>query len=89
MSKQAKLLNYLSTGAEVTARQIAGSFGIAHPASAIRNLREQGHCVYSNRAKLADGTATTKYKIGKPSKRMVRIANAILGASVFTAQRSA
>ena len=27
MSKQAKLLSYLYTGAEVTARQISGSFG--------------------------------------------------------------
>jgi hypothetical protein len=89
MSKQAKLLSYLSTGAEVTARQIAGSFGLKNPHDAIFQLRSQGHCIYANRAKLADGTATTKYKIGKPSKRMVRIANAILGASAFTAQRTA
>ena len=87
MSKQAKLLNYLQTGAELTAKQISGSFGISHPASAIRNLREQGHCVYTNSAKLADGTPTTKYRIGKPSKRMVQLANAIYGASAFTAQR--
>jgi len=87
MSKQAKLLNYLQTGAEMTAKQISGSFGIAHPASAIRNLREQGHCVYTNSAKLADGTPTVKYRIGAPSKRMVRLANAIYGAAAFTAQR--
>jgi predicted transcriptional regulator len=84
MSKQAKLLNYLQSGAEVTAKQISGSFGIAHPASAIRNLREQGYCVYTNPAKLADGTPTNKYRIGTPNKRMVRIVNAVLGASAFT-----
>lgn len=84
MSKQAKLLNYLSTGAEVTARQIAGSFGLKNPHDAIHQLRNQGHCVYSNKATLADGTETTKYRIGKPSRKMVQIANAVMGSTVFT-----
>lgn len=84
MSKQAKLLNYLSTGAEVTARQIAGSFGLKNPHDAIHQLRNQGYCVYSNKAVLADGTETTKYRIGKPSRKMVQIANAVMGSTVFT-----
>ena len=84
MSKQAKLLNYLQTGAEVTARQISGSFGLKNPHGSIHSLREQGHCIYSNKAKLADGTQTTKYRIGKPSRRMVAAANALLGADAFT-----
>jgi predicted transcriptional regulator len=87
MSKQTTLLNSLKAGKEYTAKQITGSFGIAHPASAIRNLREQGFCIYSNEAKLHDGTKTTKYRLGVPSKRMVRIANAVMGASVFTARK--
>jgi predicted transcriptional regulator len=87
MSKQAKLLNYLSTGAEVTAKQISGSFGLKNPHDAIHQLRSQGHCIYSNRAKLHDGTETTKYRIGKPSKRIIAAANALLGATAFTAQR--
>jgi predicted transcriptional regulator len=84
MSKQAKLLNYLSTGAEVTARQIAGSFGLKNPHDAIHQLRNQGHCVYSNKATLADGTETTKYRIGKPSRKMVAIANSVMGSTVFS-----
>jgi hypothetical protein len=88
MSKQAKLLSHLQAGNELTAKQIKGSFGIAHPASAVRALREAGHCVYANRAKLADGTRTVKYRIGTPSKRMIAIVNAVVGASAFTAQRT-
>ena len=84
MSKQAKLLNHLYTGAEVTAKQIAGSFKLANPHGAIYSLREQGHCIYSNKAVLADGTETTKYRIGKPSRRMIAAANAVLGSAVFT-----
>ena len=88
MSKQAKLLNYLSSGAEVTARQISGTFGLKNPHDAIYQLRNQGHCIYGNKATLSDGTPTVKYRIGKPSKRMVRLANMVYGATAFTAQRS-
>ena len=83
MSKQTKLLNSMYTGKEYTAKQITGSFGIAHPASAIRNLREQGHCVYSNKSTLSDGTVTTKYRIGRPTKAMIAVANRVLGAQAF------
>jgi predicted transcriptional regulator len=83
MSKQAKLLNYLSKGNEVTARQISGSFGLRNPHEAIRQLRSQGNCIYSNRKTMSDGTVTTKYRIGAPSKRMVALANAVMGAEAF------
>ena len=84
MSKQAKLLSYLYTGAEVTARQIQGSFGLKNARATIHTLREQGHCIYANKATLADGTETTKYRVGKPSRRMVAIANAVAGSQLFT-----
>lgn len=84
MSKQAKLLNYLSKGAEVTARQIAGSFGLKNPHDAIYQLRNQGHCIYGNKATLANGTETTKYRLGKPSRKMVAIANSVMGSTIFT-----
>jgi hypothetical protein len=84
MSKQALLLKHLSLGKEFTAKQIAASFGLAHPASTIRTLREQGYAVYSNKSTLSNGTETTKYRLGKPSRKMVQIANAVMGASVFT-----
>lgn len=85
MSKQAKLLNYLQTGASVTTRQITGSFGLKNAAAAVHELRQQGNCIYANQAKLSDGTTTTKYRIGKPTKRMVALAARVAGAAVFTA----
>lgn len=84
MSRQEKLLKHLETGAAVTARQIEGVFGLKNPHGAIHQLRAQGVCIYSNPAKLSDGTKTTKYRIGKPSRRMVALANAIAGSSVFS-----
>ncbi len=84
MSKQDLLLSHLEKGKAFTAKQIAASFGIAHPASAIRNLREQGYCVYSNPAKLASGAEVVKYRIGKPNRRMVALANRVYGSAIFT-----
>ena len=84
MSKHSKLLSHLQAGNEVTAKQIEGYFGLKSPSRAVNYLREQGHCIYSNKSTLSDGTATTKYRIGRPSKRMVAVANAILGAQAFT-----
>jgi hypothetical protein len=84
MSKHQKLLNYLEKGNAVTAKQIQGTFGIKSPSRAIHYLREKGNCIYANHATLADGTESVKYRIGKPSKRMVALANALVGSSVFT-----
>jgi hypothetical protein len=84
MSKQDLLLKHLSAGKEFTAKQISASFGIVHPASTIRNLREQGYCVYSNTATLSNGSVATKYRLGKPSRRIVALAAKIAGADAFT-----
>lgn len=84
MSRQAKLLKHLVAGNSVTAKQIEGSFGLKNPHGAIYNLRNEGHCIYSNTAKLADGTETIKYRIGKPSKRMVAVAARVAGSQLFT-----
>lgn len=72
--KQELLLSHLQKGKEFTAKQIRASFGISHPASAIRNLREQGYCVYSNTRTSSKGEQVTKYRIGKPSRAMVAAA---------------
>lgn len=84
MSKQETLLKNLVAGKEFTAKQITGSFGLKNPHEAIRQLRNQGHCIYGNSTKLANGTQTTKYRIGKPTKRMVALAARVAGADVFT-----
>ncbi len=84
MSKHTNLLNHLQNGHEVTAKQITGTFGIKSPSRAINYLREQGHCVYANKVTLSDGTEGTKFRIGKPSRNMVALAQSVMGASAFT-----
>jgi len=84
MSKTAKLVRSFENGLELTARQISGSFGFKNPGRAVHYLRSQGYCIYSNPTTLSTGEKVVKYRLGKPSKRMVAIANAVLGASAFS-----
>jgi len=80
MTKQTKLLTYLNTGHTVTSRDIVSGFGLSNPHDAIYKLRNQGHCIY-RRA----GSETVEYRIGTPSKRMVAVANRVLGTRAFQA----
>jgi hypothetical protein len=77
MSKLNKLEKFLKSGATATPRQITGMFGLANPSAAIYELRSRGNLIYANSSKLADGTATTRYKIGKPSRKMVQVIHAL------------
>jgi hypothetical protein len=83
VSKTAKLETFLKTGATVTAKQITSRFGLKNPHEAIRQLRQDGVCVYSNATTLSDGTKATKYRIGTPSKAMVAAAARLAGAELF------
>ncbi len=85
MTKIAKLQKHLSTGASMTAKQISAQFGIKNAHEAVRTLRESGVCVYGNPATLSDGTKTTKYRIGTPTKAMVAAAYAAIGGDLFSA----
>ena len=71
MTKLAKLEKYLRTGATVTPRQIESMFGLKNPTAAVHALRQNGVCVYANKATLWDGTETTKYRVGQPSRAMI------------------
>lgn len=84
MNKQAKLLASFQQGNSYTAKQINAKFGLKDAAASVRNLREQGHCIYANSVTLHDGTESTKYRLGTPSRRMIAAAARIFGARVFS-----
>lgn len=84
MTKTSKLIKHFEGGHELTARQIQGTFGFKNPGRAVHYLRSQGHCIYSNVKTLSNGQEVVKYRLGKPSKRMVQMAAAIAGARAFT-----
>ena len=47
-TKQARVLEALQKGEQLTAKQIAARFSVANPTATISNLRFSGYAVYAN-----------------------------------------
>lgn len=84
MSKTQKLIRSFENGMELTSRQISGTFGFKNPGRAVHYLREQGYCIYSNAATLSTGEKVIKYRLGRPTRKMVALVSQIAGAQAFT-----
>lgn len=84
MTKTAKLLTALEKGDALTAKQIKSRFGLVNPSEAVRSLRTEGYAIYANETKMSDGKVATKYRLGKPSRKMVAAAAKQFGATLFT-----
>lgn len=71
VTKQARLLEALQNGAELTAKQITQRFGIANPTATVSDLRFAGFTVYANKRTNKLGGTYTKYRLGTPSRAVV------------------
>lgn len=72
MNKTEKLLKALKEGNSLTAKQISARFGLANPTATVSSLRlNSGHAVYANQVTDTKGRTSTKYSLGRPSKRVV------------------
>ena len=49
-------------------------FGISNVSARIDELRQEGHVIYTNTKYNADGVKVASYRLGKPTKAMVRTA---------------
>lgn len=83
MSQKNRILASLKTGKEFTTKQFESNFGIASPSKVISRLRRDGHSIYLNKRVDTCGRETLKYRLGTPNRKMVSVATAVLGASVF------
>ena len=71
VTKQARVLEALQSGEQLTAKQISARFGVANPTATISSLRFAGYAVYANERTDTKGRVTTKYRLGKPSRAIV------------------
>ena len=71
VTKKERLLEALQNGDRLTAKQIASRFGIANPTATVSDLRFDGFAVYANKHTDTKGRVSTKYRLGKPSRRIV------------------
>ena len=75
-----RVLAALQSGEELTSKQSTARFNVANPSAVIHNLRSEGFAVYANKSKSASGEVKTKYRIGKPSRRVVAAGYQMLSA---------
>jgi hypothetical protein len=80
-TKTQKLLTALQNGSEISTNQAISRFGFETPSavtSAVRNLRENGHSVYTNKV-----NNITKYRLGTPRRSVVAAGYRVFGASAY------
>lgn len=70
-TKQARLMEALNKGEQLTAAQIKARFGIANPTATVSALRFAGYVVYANQHKDSKGRVTTKYRTGKARREVI------------------
>ena len=69
----------LSTGAELTAKQITARYGVKNVRAVISRLRSEGYSIYLNkRVSSYDGQTYMKYRIGTPRRSVVAAGYAAL-----------
>ena len=77
LSAKQRLINFLSKKDgynTLSTAQARARFGIQNVSARIDELRQEGHCIYTNTVRRSDGTAVRAYRMGKPTKSLVRAA---------------
>ena len=57
-----------------TVEQARRRFGVQNVSARIDELRQEGHVIYTNSKYNADGVKVASYRLGKPTKVLVRAA---------------
>ena len=77
LSAKQKMLNYLNKKTGYNTFSVAQArklFGVQNVTARIDELRQDGHCIYTNTVARNDGTKVRVYRLGTPTKAMVRAA---------------
>jgi hypothetical protein len=70
-TKSGRLLTAFQNGEALSEGQIRVRFGLKNPRATVSDIRMSGFAVYANQHKDTKGRVTTKYKMGRPSRRIV------------------
>ena len=77
VSAKQKMVNYLSKKTGYNTFSVAQGrklFGVQNVTARIDELRQEGHCIYTNTVQRSNGTKVKVYRLGTPTKSMVRAA---------------
>ena len=76
-SAKQRILNYLSKKEgynTLSVAQARARFGVQNVSARIDELRQEGHCIYTNTKVRGNGSKVSVYRIGAPTKAMVQAA---------------
>lgn len=84
-SQKTRLLTAFQNGNDFTTGQIASRLNVSRSRARylITELRQEGYAIYRNRRTFASGNEANVYRLGTPSRKMVAIAAAVAGGSIF------
>lgn len=77
LSAKQKMVNYLNKTEGYNSFSVAQGrklFGVQNISARIDELRQEGHCIYTNTVTKNDGSKVRVYRKGTPTKAMVRAA---------------
>jgi len=74
LSAKERILNALKKGNNFTTNQARRIFGIENVAARIDELRKEGHCIYTNTKTTNAGHQIYVYRLGTPTRSMVKAA---------------
>ena len=57
-----------------TVAQAQRRFGVQNVTARIEELRKEGHCIYTNTKTTSDGSKVSVYRLGTPSREMIKTA---------------
>jgi Helix-turn-helix domain len=77
LTTKQKMLKYLTKTEGYNTFSVAQGrrlFGIKNVSQRVEELRKEGHCIYTNTKTRDDGSKVSVYRIGSPTKAMVKAA---------------
>lgn len=77
LSAKEKMLNYLNKTEGYNSFTVAQGrrlFNVLNISARVEELRKEGHVIYTNTVRRGDGTKVKAYRLGKPTKSLVRAA---------------
>jgi biotin operon repressor len=87
LSAKQKMLNTLQKTEgynTFTVEQARHRFGVQNVSARIEELRKEGYCIYTNTKTLENGSKVNYYRMGKPSREMIKAA-ALFASDTFYA----
>jgi len=80
MTKIDRVLEAFQNGENLTAKQIQARFQVGNPSALVHQLRSEGFAIYANKSTNSKGESRIKYRLGKPTRKVVAAGYATLSS---------